>query len=375
MRFRLWEKSFLLTFAVFFVLLNAGLGIWSVMNFKSEYSKYKQQCENEAQNIYISAQKVCDEEITNTEFRRLCSMHSKNGTYIKAENYNGMIFNNLSAKLPELYLIGMTEIYDDIYDYGMYYYSNYDVKYMDSQRGLRFIYAKDMSEFCRQQRGYLIWTGAVDVLLGVAVGLLLYMTMKKIYRPVNNISHELRTPLTSIQGYAQYLSGFDLTPEDRVFAQQQIINEAQYMNDIIDRLLTIEGIKNSRVKKEKVDFTQLLDEIKLGFPDVEIENSIEYVNCDRVLFKSMLMNIVGNAVREGGNVKLTGSYSLIKVTNENNSLSAEDIKMLNKGGLLSVSRIKGHGYGIELCREIAKAHRWSLKYEEEDGQLAAKIIM
>ena len=32
---KLWEKSFLLTFCVFFILLNIAFGIWSVYQFKS----------------------------------------------------------------------------------------------------------------------------------------------------------------------------------------------------------------------------------------------------------------------------------------------------------------------------------------------------
>ena len=37
---KLWEKSFLLTFCVFFILLNIAFGIWSVYQFKSASVSY-----------------------------------------------------------------------------------------------------------------------------------------------------------------------------------------------------------------------------------------------------------------------------------------------------------------------------------------------
>ena len=38
---KLWEKSFLLTFCVFFILLNIAFGIWSVYQFKSALTRGK----------------------------------------------------------------------------------------------------------------------------------------------------------------------------------------------------------------------------------------------------------------------------------------------------------------------------------------------
>ena len=48
---KLWEKSFLLTFCVFFILLNIAFGIWSVYQFKSALAKEMELCRTEAQQL------------------------------------------------------------------------------------------------------------------------------------------------------------------------------------------------------------------------------------------------------------------------------------------------------------------------------------
>ena len=212
------------------------------------------------------------------------------------------------------------------------------------------------------------------LLISAIVGALLYQAMKRIYRPVSNISHELKTPLTSVMGYAQYLSQTPrLSEADRKFAQQQILQEAYYMKDIVDRVLTLDSIKNTGIHREVISMEPLLEELCQLDDGISIESSLATLECDPVLMKSMLLNLLNNGLRESKSVQITASAEGITISNEAPALTARDVRHLNQGELLSREKIKSSGYGIPLCHEIAKLHGWKLQYALQHHNLTAHI--
>lgn len=235
-------------------------------------------------------------------------------------------------------------------------------------------YAKNLAGFYGKQYKILAGTAAAMLLISAIVGALLYQAMKRIYRPVSNISHELKTPLTSVMGYAQYLSQTPrLSEADRKFAQQQILQEAYYMKDIVDRVLTLDSIKNTGIHREVISMEPLLEELCQLDDGISIESSLATLECDPVLIKSMLLNLVNNGLRESKSVQITASAEGITISNEAPALTARDVRHLNQGELLSREKIKSSGYGIPLCHEIAKLHGWKLQYALQHHNLTAHI--
>lgn len=366
---KLWEKSFLLTFCVFFILLNIAFGIWSVYQFKSALTGEMEFCRAEAQQLTARISAVNEKAPSELEMERLLHFYSDRQTYLKIIFDGEQWMNSFPDDAILAEHNGTVRVGNDTF---YYYDSLLDAGTRDQNAEL--CYAKNLAGFYGKQYKILAGTAAAMLLISAIVGALLYQAMKRIYRPVSNISHELKTPLTSVMGYAQYLSQTSrLSEADRKFAQQQILQEAYYMKDIVDRVLTLDSIKNTGIHREVISMEPLLEELCQLDDGVSIESSLATLECDPVLMKSMLLNLVNNGLRESKSVQITASAEGITISNEAPALTARDVRHLNQGELLSREKIKSSGYGIPLCHEIAKLHGWKLQYALQHHNLTAHI--
>ena len=366
---KLWEKSFLLTFCVFFILLNIAFGIWSVYQFKSALTREMEFCRAEAQQLTARISAVNEKAPSELEMERLLHFYSGRQTYLKIIFDGEQWMNSFPDDAILAEHNGTVRVGNDTF---YYYDSLLDAGTRDQNAEL--CYAKNLAGFYGKQYKILIVTAAGMLVLSVVVGVLLYQAMKRIYRPVSNISHELKTPLTSVMGYAQYLSQTPrLSEADREFAQHQILQEAYYMKDIVDRVLTLDSIKNTGIHREVISMEPLLEELCQLDDGISIESSLDTLGCDPVLMKSMLLNLVNNGLRESKSVQITASAEGITISNEAPELTACDVRHLNQGELLSREKIKNSGYGIPLCHEIAKLHGWKLQYTLQHHNLTAHI--
>ncbi|MDO4545489.1 MAG: HAMP domain-containing sensor histidine kinase [Bacillota bacterium] len=380
MKLKLWEKSFLLTFSAFFLLLNVAIVIWVVMNFGSQYRQWYDGCQQEAEQIYSAVERIYEEGGNSGEIERLGALYSRSDTFIRVEDMRGenmaadgnrAVTDYLPEQVPQRYYkTGKMDVGEDSY---FYFHSASMIE--TGQSPLVLVYAKDMDAFFDKQRWTTLWAAVIDLAMGVLVGGLLYMAMRKIYRPVSNISHELRTPLTGIKGYAQYLMTKGLSEEDRLFAQQQIISEADYMKDVVEKMLTMENLRGSQIKKSPIPMGRFLSELQEQYPALEIKNELESIRGDETLVRSLLFNLAGNAVREDGKAQMICSGSAIKFVNHASGLTKQDVKQMNRGVPLSRQKTKGSGYGLSLCKEITRLHRWRLHYELQDGLLTALVVI
>ncbi len=366
---KLWEKSFLLTFCVFFILINIAFGIWSVYQFKSALTREMEFCRAEAQQLTARISAVNEKAPSELEMERLLHFYSGRQTYLKIIFDGEQWMNSFPDDVILAEHNGTVRVGNDTF---YYYDSLLDAGTRDQNAEL--CYAKNLAGFYGKQYKILAGTAAAMLLISAIVGALLYQAMKRIYRPVSNISHELKTPLTSVMGYAQYLSQTPrLSEADRKFAQQQILQEAYYMKDIVDRVLTLDSIKNTGIHREVISMEPLLEELCQLDDGISIESSLDTLECDPVLMKSMLLNLVNNGLRESKSVQITASAEGITISNEAPALTARDVRHLNQGKLLSREKIKNSGYGIPLCHEIARLHGWKLQYALQRHNLTAHI--
>lgn len=366
---KLWEKSFLLTFCVFFILLNIAFGIWSVYQFKSALAKEMELCRTEAQQLTARIDGMDGKAPAELEMERLLHFYSGRQTYLKII-FNGEQWMN---SFPNDAILAEHNGTVRVGNATFYYYDSLLDAGTRSQN-MELFYAKDLAGFYGKQYRIIAGTATAMLLISAIMGALLYQAMKRIYRPVSNISHELKTPLTSVMGYAQYLSQTPgVSDADRDFAQQQILQEAYYMKDIVDRILTLDSIKNTELYREVVSMESLWEELRKLDDGISIENGLDTLECDPVLMKSMLLNLVNNGLRESKSVQITASAEGITISNEAPALTARDVRHLNQGELLSREKIKGSGYGIPLCHEISKFHGWKLEYTLQHHNLTAHI--
>ena len=79
---------------------------------------------------------------------------------------------------------------------------------------------------------------------------------------LSNVSHELKTPLALIQGYAEGLKEYiNDDAESRDFYCEVIMDEADKMNQMVKKLLTLNQLEfgNEIVKMERFDVTELIN--------------------------------------------------------------------------------------------------------------------
>ena len=241
---------------------------------------------------------------------------------------------------------------------------------------MRVDYAESMAELSRaRERRILIFCGT-GLLFSAVIGVFLYYTMQRINRPVNQIAHELRTPLTGIRGYAEYIMMGNLSEEDRFYAAGQIVESAKNLQEVMEKLLIMGNVRDGSIRMERVSLGALLKTLEEKYPGIETDCQIESVEGDKTLLLCMLENLTANGLSAGRHVKVTANAQGIRIWNDGETMDEKDVKAVNKGQEITGSRVGRHGYGIQVCREIARAHGWRLVYRSssEEGTTASAVF-
>lgn len=125
------------------------------------------------------------------------------------------------------------------------------------------------------------------------------------YDFINNLTHEFKTPVSVIKIAGNNIkSAVSLSDPERVHYGRILDEEADKLNDLMNKLLSFTQIENQsiQIKKERVDLFQFLrnltDAYKIKYPDFKIDYSITGVHdfiTDPVLLTSIFQNLMDNA--------------------------------------------------------------------------------
>ena len=137
---------------------------------------------------------------------------------------------------------------------------------------------------------------------------------------LSNVSHELKTPLALIQGYAEGLQEcINDDEESRNFYCDVIIDEADKMNQMVKKLLTLNQLEfgNDTVTIERFDMTELIHGV-LGASSILLEqNGITaeftetepmYVWADEFKIEEVMTNYLSNAIHHADFEKKISIY-------------------------------------------------------------------
>ena len=208
---------------------------------------------------------------------------------------------------------------------------------------------------------------------------------------LSNVSHELKTPLALIQGYAEGLQEcINDDAESREFYCEVIIDEADKMNRMVKKLLTLNQLEfgNDQVIMERFDMTELIRGVanstrilmeQKGIR-LELENSEEaWVWGDEFKVEEVITNYMGNAINHADGEKLirvfyTRSEDKLRVSvfNTGQPIPEEDIeKIWVKFYKVDKARTReygGSGIGLSIVKAIMDSfHQRCGVINHEDG--------
>lgn len=208
---------------------------------------------------------------------------------------------------------------------------------------------------------------------------------------LSNVSHELKTPLALIQGYAEGLQEcINDDAESREFYCEVIIDEADKMNRMVKKLLTLNQLEfgNDQVIMERFDMTELIRGVanstrilmeQKGIR-LELENSEEaWVWGDEFKVEEVITNYMSNAINHADGEKLirvfyTRSEDKLRVSvfNTGQPIPEEDIEKIwvkfYKVDKARTWEYGGSGIGLSIVKAIMDSfHQRCGVINHEDG--------
>ena len=200
-------------------------------------------------------------------------------------------------------------------------------------------------------------------------------------RFVSDVSHELRTPISVISGYGNMLKRWG-SEDEEILAESvdAIINEADMMNDLIEKLLFLARHDNEtlRFEFEEVNFSGLLAETVKDYNLVhtdfhfrlDIEEGIS-AQIDAMRMKQLCRILIDNAVKYSQDdktidisLKKAGSEIILSIKDYGIGISKSDLpNIFDRFFRADVSRARatgGYGLGLPMAKIIVLGHKGSV---------------
>lgn len=391
---RFWQKTYILTLAVFLICLNAG--ILSLTYYTYSKSVASAEATASAEQYYIARAFERDlEDIGEHQSREL--LMQSYGTYYSEKG----ISLSFSADGEEVYS-NITDIIE-INDNTLLHTELDGVRHIvicSSAGGYRMIFAKNVEslneEFKSLTFTYVMTALGVSLLLATV----LYILLRRLSLPldrlretterirggdlsvsadesgndefsmlgasfnsmlatinsqmaaleadaekkqmlVDNMAHELRTPLTSIRGYAEYLERAAVNEEQRLLAAKYIVSEAERLAKISEILLDGAYIRGNPPEMKELELSAILRDTAERLDSRGAEKGVEIVcDCEErivsgnaTLLSMLFYNLTENAIKacgEGGRVILRCSESSASVEDSGKGMTEEQLSHITE---------------------------------------------
>lgn len=205
---------------------------------------------------------------------------------------------------------------------------------------------------------------------------------------ISSLSHELRTPLTAISGWSEtLLSGDTLDPEETRRGISIIQRESRRLTEMVMGLLEFTRMEDGRmtlnveqadIRGEFEDTVYMYgsrlrqDGIQLRIIDDECD--VPEIPCDPKRMRQVLLNILDNAAKHGGegkqidaSIRAEGDFVVIRVRDYGPGIPEDEIPLVKKKFYKGSSKARGSGIGLAVCDEIVEMHGGTLTLENAQG--------
>lgn len=204
---------------------------------------------------------------------------------------------------------------------------------------------------------------------------------------VGNFAHELKTPMTSIIGYADTIYSGNLSEAEMKEAAKFILNEGLRLESLSFKLLELITIKDNKFILEDTDTYQFFEDTQQTVMPAAAKKGVKvtfacesvYIRIEYDLFKTMVMNLIDNAFKSGGNLvevtgqTISGKEKLYRISIKDNGrgIPEEELGRITEAFYMidkSRSRAEhGAGLGLALCERVARLHGTSLEFRSKVG--------
>ena len=206
-----------------------------------------------------------------------------------------------------------------------------------------------------------------------------------------NVSHELKTPIALIQGYAEGLQeNINDDPESREFYCEVIIDEADKMNKMVKKLLSLNQLEfgNGQVHLEHFDLNTVIQSV-INATDIlfrQNEVALSYqkseeplmVWADEYMIEEVVTNYVSNALNHVKydkkiEIKTTqeGDTVRVSVFNTGDPIPEKEIeKIWTKFYKVDKARTReygGNGIGLSIVKAVMEAHNQKFGVKNYDN--------
>ncbi len=207
-----------------------------------------------------------------------------------------------------------------------------------------------------------------------------------------NVTHELRTPLSAIKMYAQTMEmGLDnLSREEQLQCIDTIIREADWLNVMIDRVLTWRSLAKDRCDLELLEQSvrEAVESTAEHFRKMILSENMKFevsVNTDRPVtydtraMSSVILNLLVNAYKytnEGKYIQLQAydqdQHVVIQVSDNGIGIPKKEMKRITEPFYRVDSGLRGKapgaGLGLAIVSHLVKAHNGAMIIESKEGE-------
>jgi signal transduction histidine kinase len=217
-------------------------------------------------------------------------------------------------------------------------------------------------------------------------------TMKLRGALIANVSHELRTPLSMIRLGAETLKRSNkLSEKQRTDIEDSILREVLHLSHLVENVLDVARMQHRQAKalafapvypRELVTSVMTTYESYIrsrGFDvTLEIEDPIDEQLWDRDAVSRALLNLIDNAMKYSGDVKLlhvilrqTEENVVIEVRDRGIGIDAADLERIfdpyYRAQFSDTQTRRGAGLGLTLVQQIVVSHGGRIEVDSTPG--------
>ena len=211
---------------------------------------------------------------------------------------------------------------------------------------------------------------------------------------LQGMAHEIKTPLGGLRGAAQLLEQ-ELNGNELTEYTQIIINEADRLRDLVDRMITpstkqysadvnIHEVLEYVVSLVEAEAPNLLDIVR------DYDPSLPLMNVDREQLIQAFLNIIRNAVQaidEDGQITMRSRIIRRTTIRQHYYKIAVCVEIIDDGpgvpleiedGVfypMVTGRAEGTGLGLSIAQSLLQTHAGIIEYERDDDKSVFRVLL